>query len=1446
MPRSSNFCKTSLRVRSIARLALALALLASLVALPTLSTAQLQPSGQTGFTEKRARAEFVPGEILVRYRDDAQAQREETEPALQLKTPRGSFPMRVERFDGSELVRGLRLVRVPEEETLSAIAALRARPGVLYAEPNYVRRKLLAANDTRFQEMWGLKNTGQGGTSGGNPGTVGADIDAEPAWNITTGSRNVVVGVVDEGVDINHPDLKANVWKNPGEVAGNGLDDDANGFVDDTNGWDFFHNDKTVFDSSGAYPTDETDAHGTHVAGTIGAVGNNALGVTGVNWQVSLMSLKVLGPEDEFGASSSVLVTVRAYNYAKLMKDKWASSGGTKGANIRVLNNSYGGWGRSQAELDAIRALAASNILFVAAAGNESNSNDHVPTYPASYVTPNLISVGATNNSDRVANFSNFGPRTVSMAAPGNWILSTTPNGTYDFFSGTSMAAPHVSGAAALVCAANPNIPVRRLRAALMYSGDVLGDPDNDPYYYMAFVSGRRLNALKSLQNVSENDATPPAAITDLQLGNGLKWTAPGDNGATGRAAVYEIRFSDTQPTTGEQFDLATPLLAPFPGVAGSAEEVEVDLPYRHPSGFISIRAVDNVGNAGPITSIPVTNPVDYSDPYTVTTEAASPLSTGGTPINLKGDDVYAEGYNLPWPIQYYEGAIWNVGVSSNGVLYAPSVPNTSQGNLPDNISTLDGLNSYKMIAGLWDDLRTDSRASDDVYVVKPDANRIIFRWQAVTYNTRLTPTTSRGENPVSFEIELNRNGVIKFRYGAGNQKLWPVVGISGGKPDAYAVLSHTSESVYKSLANAQTVVFTPRRLKPKIESLTITPSTVVGGRNATAKVNLAKPASPGGDVINLSDDLAATTMPASVTIPEGQLSKTFTINTTYPGSASKTGTVRAAAGDSAATAPLTVQTIVPSSVALSPNSVAGGNNVTGTVTLNGPAPAGGAVVTLSDNLAATTVPASVNIAAGATKGTCTIKTSVVSVKQVGPVTAALNSGTKTGTLTVRPVGVLSVSVNPNPVVGGNNITGTVVLERAAPVNTTVTLSENVAAATGPASVVVSAGATSKTFTLTTTSVTSFQGGTLTASANGTTKSAAFMVNPAAAATCPAPTFKVTLTPAKNPNGFAATDFNGDGRLDLAVYSYYLKNVSTFFGDGAGNFGSQANYAVKNEPMNMATGDLNRDGKPDLVVYNGGYLSVFINNGSGGFAPVRHMLPNPYPFRIVIADFNKDLKPDLAMTNPNVDKVSLMLGDGAGGFGPQVSFDAGVSPQGLVAGDFNKDGKLDLATANYWDNVAVLLGNGAGGFGAAVSYKLDKFDHPEVLAVGDFNKDGSPDLAVLAPENGRVMILQGNGRGVFAVTKEVYVGPFPHHLLVKDMNGDGKDDIILTVSQKTNIVALFGDGVGGFGPVTQYPVQVDSSFGGLAAGDFNGDGRPDLVTSTYPTNNIAVLLNGCE
>ena len=233
-----------------------------------------------------------------------------------------------------------------------------------------------------------------------------------------------MVAIIDTGIDYTHPDLAANIWTNPGEIAGDGIDNDGNGYVDDVHGYDFVNNDGDPMDDH---------FHGTHTAGTVGAVGNNGVGVTGVNWQVKLMALKFLGAS----GSGSVSGAVSALEYAVTM-------------GVRLSNNSWGGGGYSQALYDAIKNSQVIGHVFVAAAGNSGVNSDLQPAYPASYDLDNIISVAAIDSSDNLASFSNRGVVTVDLAAPGVAVLSTVLGGGYASYSGTSMATPHVTGAAAL------------------------------------------------------------------------------------------------------------------------------------------------------------------------------------------------------------------------------------------------------------------------------------------------------------------------------------------------------------------------------------------------------------------------------------------------------------------------------------------------------------------------------------------------------------------------------------------------------------------------------------------------------------------------------------------------------------------------------------------------------------------------------------------------------------------------------------------------------------------------------------------------------------------------------------------------------------------------------------------------------------------------------------
>lgn len=310
-------------------------------------------------------------------------------------------------------------------------------------------------------------------------------IQAPAAWGVSTGNRTVVVAVLDSGIDLTHPDLAGNLWTNPRDVAANGIDDELNGFIDDVNGWNFIDGTNNVQDGFG---------HGTHVSGIIGAVGNNAVGVTGLSWQVQLMPLKILNNSGVGTASAAVA----AINYVTLMRRDFET-------NIVVSNNSWGAGGIASTVMrDAIRAMGDVGISFVAAAGNSASNNDLVPNYPSSYDVSNVISVAASTSTDTLAAFTNYGATSVDLAAPGTLIYSTVLGGAYNYLSGTSMAAPQVAGSVAVLAAAKPGVTVAQIRAA------ILGSTDTIPGMVGKTVTGGRLNITGAMKSLGLTPVVPP------------------------------------------------------------------------------------------------------------------------------------------------------------------------------------------------------------------------------------------------------------------------------------------------------------------------------------------------------------------------------------------------------------------------------------------------------------------------------------------------------------------------------------------------------------------------------------------------------------------------------------------------------------------------------------------------------------------------------------------------------------------------------------------------------------------------------------------------------------------------------------------------------------------------------------------------------------------------
>jgi len=748
------------------------------------------PNGAQQQTHRRVRMSslgavhdppYAPGEILVRFKEGLS-------PYEAAAVHAGIGATVVERY---RTVENLVLVKLPPGmDVKEAVEFYQQHPDVLYAEPNYFVEAHGIPNDPRFGELWGLHNTGQ--RSGSTPG---ADIKAPRAWDITTGSQDVVVVVIDTGIDYTHEDLSANMFRNVRDCNNNNADDDGNGFIDDCYGIDTVNKDSDPMDDNG---------HGTHVAGTIGAVGNNGIGVVGVNWKVGLMACKFLSA----GGWGTTDDAIKCLDYVGVMKDR--------GVNIIATNNSWGGGGFSRALRDAIDVQRRRGILFIASAGNARRDTDILPAYPAGYFLPNVISVAATDDTDNLAYFSNFGRQTVHLGAPGNGILSTTPGNTYQVFSGTSMAAPHVTGVAALLKAQDPRRDWRAIRNLILASGEEMAPLTET-------ISRRRLDAYRAL------------TCSDSPLLAPLRPLAPAVTGAIGTPVDLAVLHINCARPNGEvtvRIDPGGEIVTLRDNGLGTDQVAEDGIysgqwvPYA-----VGTYTLSFLGE-GAASSRPASGSVNVLASYTFSSPPLRYRTITG--INLRlGDDSYGVVVS-PFPIFFGGIGFTDLLVSSNG--YIMPTAHSFGSTLPGNFS-LPFSEAFTLIAPFWDDLYLDPRTDQNVFwaVLGEAPNReLVIEWRNVrnfycradsTATVRFQVVFFEGKSEILFNYaDTTFGGKCTFADRGGSA----TVGIQIA-PDSATQFSSYTQSVSDGMALTWTILQSILSVTP--ESLDF--GSVVVGRSA-------------------------------------------------------------------------------------------------------------------------------------------------------------------------------------------------------------------------------------------------------------------------------------------------------------------------------------------------------------------------------------------------------------------------------------------------------------------------------------------------------------------------------------------------------------------------------------------------------------------------------------
>jgi subtilisin family serine protease len=1347
---------------------------------------------------------YVPGHVLVKFRSSVSG-------TAANATHRAILADVLHIFSGVE---GLQLVRVPASTRLyDALAAYRANPDVLYAEPDYIVNASQIPNDPLFPGMWPLLNTGQNG------GTAGADIKATSAWNITTGSSGVVIAVIDTGVDYNHPDLAANIFTGPicpGGIVCHGINEVSN----------IFHDANDPFDDSG---------HGTHVSGTIGAVGNNSIGVVGINWNVTILPCKFLNSD----GVGSVSDAIKCLDFIKSLKD-------TQGINIVASNNSWGGNFFSQALQDAIDRQRQSGILFIAAAGNDFADNDVRPFYPAGLPLPNIIAVAATDRDDHRAFFSNVGHHTVHVGAPGQEILSTLPGGTYGLESGTSMATPHVTGVAALLAANDPTRDWRAIKNLILAGGDLNPDLANT-------ISGRRLNALNSLTCINSTVHGRLLPTTDVISGS-----------VGGPLVLSVLNINCAQPGGPVQATIS-------PGgqtIQLSDDGVAPDVAAA--DGIYTGSFTPSAAGVYTLTfSIGDTVTVQVLNGYQAATTAFNYRTIAGTSLNLGDDDVAQIAF--PFPITFGDGSFTQLWASANGTIsFSGAFSTYLHEFIPTgNPAIFAPVSAITLVAPFWDDLLPLKGTAQNIFwdVTGTAPNReLVVEWRDVKAFECSTEADTIKFQVVFFENSSNvlfnyadavfgGSCAIHDRGGEGSIGIQ----VSPQTGTLWGFEGQTADNGTAILWQVPTAPPPPPPPTPVISS--ISPATVTAfGPDFTLTVNGSN-FLPGARVSGNAGIDRITTFISStqinVLIPASDIDLFQRFTNQISIGVRNLGTTSPTSPQSITT--LIVNNPVPAISRVNPAvasadglsfilDINGANFVPfSTVTWNGQAldfPAA-----FSQTHIEVVVPGRLVTAQG------TAQVQVINPAPGGGLSAPF-------TYTIGPAGARVFGV-PGKLALVQHPTAPGVQAPAANLNVPSIparfLGWNYARKMGPQYMqhfvrpygsLFTASAAEKPAPL---------------SQPGSGSSA---ILPSA---LPGLALNDAVLTGFLPTSAAVGDFNHDGHLDYVISNGGSNDLWIYFGNGDGTFQlPRIVPLIGLSPVQVIAADLRGNGILDLIVAEPDSVSVgvMLGNGDGTFgAETLYFSPGPV-FSIGVGNFRGTGHLDVVagiIGDNHLGPLAFFPGDGTGKLSAPITtptnseFEEPWATFQISVADFDGDGLPDLVVTDegpFSPGIVVYKSKGDGTFKrqTQVLFSNAQLEFFTAAAAGDLNHDGCADI-VAVDDLGLATVILGNCNGTFrpgAAPVQFGDGDVMANVTLADVDGDGNLDVVasgapLVISgafggQSGSLVSVArGDGAGSLSLPQLYRVQTTNF--ALATGDFNGDLRPDIVVASQDTDSETVLLN---